>query len=105
MKRLYGKFDDIPEECGVSILADRIPQYGFHYFANDTVNNNDTVNDTARLILQCIIENPKITYEGIVKRTTIPRATVARNISKLKVLGYIIRHDADKNGYWEVSKN
>ena len=46
MKRLYGKFDDIPEECGVSILADRIPQYGFHYFANDTVNNNDTVNDT-----------------------------------------------------------
>ncbi|MDE6559899.1 MAG: winged helix-turn-helix transcriptional regulator [Muribaculaceae bacterium] len=57
------------------------------------------------MILQCIIENPKITYEGIVKRTTIPRATVARNISKLKVLGYIIRHDADKNGYWEVSKN
>ncbi|MDE6522265.1 MAG: putative DNA binding domain-containing protein [Muribaculaceae bacterium] len=73
----------------------------------DTVSDavNDTVNDTARLILQCIIENPKITYEGIVKRTTIPRATVARNISKLKVLGYIIRHDADKNGYWEVSKN
>lgn len=90
--------------------SDTVNEFAGNVVANDTVNdtvniNIDTVNDTARLILQCIIENPKITYEGIVDRTTIPRATVARNISKLKVSGYIIRHDADKNGYWEVLKN
>ena len=94
--------------------SDTVNEFAGNVVANDTVNDtvninidtvNDTVNDTARLILQCIIENPKITYEGIVDRTTIPRATVARNISKLKVSGYIIRHDADKNGYWEVMKN
>ena len=31
--------------------------------------------------------------------------TYARNISKLKVSGYLIRHDSDKNGYWDVLKN
>ena len=73
---------------------------------DDTVNDsvNDTVNDTAKLILQSIVENPHITYQGIVEKIAIARATVARYMSKLKELGYILRHDSDKNGYWEVIK-
>jgi helix-turn-helix DNA-binding domain protein len=73
---------------------------------DDTVNDtaNDTLNDTAKLILQSIVENPHITYQGIVEKTAIARATVARYMSKLKELGYILRHDSDKNGYWEVIK-
>ena len=70
----------------------------------DTVNDTakDTVNDTAKLILKAIGANPRITYKEIVDATSISRATVARYISKLTASGFLIRHGADKNGYWEI---
>ena len=135
MKRLYGNstgfFDkgvtgDLGENIIVDVVDDTVNEPAVDFVGdtvsdtvsdtvkwcdtvndtvNDTVKRDDTVSDTARLILRSIIENPKITYQGIIEKTAIPRATVARYISKLKVLGYIIRHDADKNGYWEVLKN
>lgn len=128
MKRLYGNYNEIRKKGITGVLDESIVVYGVDDIVNepaidtvndavsDTVNDtenndtvsdtvSDTVNDTARLILQSIIENPKITYQGIIEKTAIPRATVARYILKLKVLGYIKRHDADKNGYWEVLKN
>ena len=45
MKRLYGKFDDMSDEGGVSVLAESIIHYGFHDITDDTVN--DTVNGAA----------------------------------------------------------
>ena len=134
MKRLYGNYGEIIEEANTldsNIIASQngkniphrsngkiinknanVVEYDtvddtIYDTVNDTVNDtlNDTLNDTAKLILTTIAKKPQITYKEIVEKTSIPRATVARYISKLTASGYIVRQGADKNGHWEVKAN
>ena len=52
-------------------------------------------------ILEIIKNNPKITYDEIVKITLKNRTTIMRNISELKKR-WIKRVGSNKSGYWEI---
>lgn len=80
-----------------------IIQYmGGDYFDNWENNINEPLNEPLNLVLQIIRENKYITYNEIAVKIKKSRSTVLRYIQKLKSTGKIIRHGADKDGYWET---
>ena len=68
----------------------------------NSLKEHDTVNDTVNLILKLIRENPSISYDELAEKTGKSRPTVSRKITELKKKGLLVRHGADKNGWWEV---
>lgn len=72
--------------------------HGGDYFDNWENNINEPLN----LVLQIIKENKYITYNEIAVKIKKSRSTVLRYIQKLRSTGKIIRHGADKDGYWET---
>lgn len=76
--------------------------------ANDTVS--DTVNDTVKTtptqdgIINLVRKNPLSTYDELAAQLGVGRATIARNIAKLKDRGVLERIGEDKNGYWKLKK-
>ncbi len=71
---------------------------------NATVNVTVKFNDTEKIILSIIQENPKITLNEIAETLEKHRSTVARNLKSLKEKGVLIRHGSDKMGYWEIKE-
>ena len=63
---------------------------------------HDTVNDTVNLILNLIKSKPSISYDELAEKTGKSRPTISRKITELKNKGLLLRHGADKNGWWEV---
>lgn len=53
-------------------------------------------------VLECILKNRSITYEGLMKVLNVSRKTVAKHIKNLKEKGTIERVGSDKDGYWVV---
>ena len=53
-------------------------------------------------IIEIIRKDPSITIRKIATMLEISEKTVFRSLAKLKRLGLVVRHDSDKNGYWEV---
>lgn len=78
---------------------------------NGTVNNHDdTVNGTVNLsmdernIIQILEEDPYTTYAQLSAKLLKSRMTIIRIIRKLREANLLVRHGADKNGYWEIVK-
>ena len=47
----------------------------------------------------------KLSQPEIAKKVGVSKTTVQSTIAKLKKLGFIIRHDSNKIGYWEIKEN
>ena len=59
-----------------------------------------TVNQ--KKILDTIKENPYITQTELSEKIGIARKNIISNMKKLQDAGILVRHGADKNGWWEV---
>lgn len=77
----------------------------FHRKTIDTIN--DTINhltELEQIILREIMNNPKITREGLSSKTGRTSRHIQRGLDTLKSQGYIRRNGSNKTGYWEVLK-
>jgi predicted HTH transcriptional regulator len=63
---------------------------------------NDPVNDPVKMVLDCIKDDPSITYEQLAEKIGKSTATVKRYIQQLKSRGMISRVGSDKSGHWAV---
>lgn len=64
------------------------------------VTQKVTVNQ--QKILELIKQNPHITQEELTEAVGIARKNIINNMKKLQEAGLLVRHGADKNGWWEV---
>ena len=67
------------------------------------VTQKVTVNQ--QKILDAIKKNPHITQEELSAIVGIARKNIIANMKKLQEAGLLIRHGADKNGWWEVTES
>ena len=63
-------------------------------------NGSNDSDDVAR-ILDCVKQNPSITYEGIALSVGLKKRTVQRRLQELKEAG-LIRRVGGTRGRWEV---
>jgi ATP-dependent DNA helicase RecG len=63
---------------------------------------NAPVNNTARALLQCLTDDPNLTFDELATSLSIDRSTVRRNMRKLQDAGFIWRVGSDKIGHWEI---
>jgi ATP-dependent DNA helicase RecG len=64
----------------------------------------EKLDDFHRSIYNVIVMNPQIQYAGISEKTGIKRATITRKIKDLRDMGYIVRVDGRRYGYWIILK-
>lgn len=67
-----------------------------------TVNVTQKVTVNQQKILELIKENPHITQKELTQAVGIARKNIVSNMKKLQEAGLLVRHGADKNGWWEV---
>ena len=67
-----------------------------------TVNVTQKVTVNQQKILELIKENPHITQNELTQAVGIARKNIVSNMKKLQDAGLLVRHGADKNGWWEV---
>lgn len=67
-----------------------------------TVNVTQKVTVNQQKILELIKENPYITQNELTQAVGIARKNIVSNMKKLQEAGLLLRHGADKNGWWEV---
>lgn len=58
--------------------------------------------DSKQSILECLRNDSNLSMAAVAARLGLSPSCIAKNIRILKEEGKIIRHGADKNGYWEV---
>ena len=69
-----------------------------------TVKVTQKVTVNQQKILDAIKQNPHITQEELSAIVGIARKNIIANMKKLQEAGLLIRHGADKNGWWEVTE-
>ena len=67
-----------------------------------TVNVTQKVTVNQQKILELIKKNPHITQNELTQAVGIARKNIVSNMKKLQEAGLLLRHGADKNGWWEV---
>ena len=67
-----------------------------------TVNVTQKVTVNQQKILELTKENPHITQNELTQAVGIARKNIVSNMKKLQEAGLLVRHGADKNGWWEV---
>ena len=67
-----------------------------------TVKVTQKVTVNQQKILELIKQNPHITQEELTEAVGIARKNIINNMKKLQEAGLLVRHGADKNGWWEV---
>lgn len=67
-----------------------------------TVKVAQKVTVNQQKILELIKQNPHITQEELTEAVGIARKNIINNMKKLQEAGLLVRHGADKNGWWEV---
>ena len=67
-----------------------------------TVKVTQKVTVNQKKILDAIKENPHITQTELSEKIGIARKNIISNMKKLQDAGILVRHGADKNGWWEV---
>ena len=67
-----------------------------------TVKVTQKVTVNQQKILELIKQNPHITQEELTQAVGIARKNIISNMKKLQEAGLLVRHGADKNGWWEV---
>jgi ATP-dependent DNA helicase RecG len=63
---------------------------------------NAPVNNTAGALLQCLADDPNLTFDELATSLSVDRSTVRRNMRKLQDAGFIRRVGSDKIGHWEI---
>lgn len=71
-----------------------------------TTKKTDQVelNENQQIIIECIKENPKVTFAEIAENMAITASGVKYNVNKLKELGILTRIGDNYSGYWEVNE-
>ena len=69
-----------------------------------TVKVTQKVTVNQQKILDAIKQNPHITQEELSAIVGIARKNIIANMKKLQEAGLLIRHGADKNGWWKVTE-
>ena len=67
-----------------------------------TVKVTQKVTVNQKKILDTIKENPYITQTELSEKIGIARKNIISNMKKMQDAGILVRHGADKNGWWEV---
>lgn len=67
-----------------------------------TVKVTQKVTVNQKKILDAIKENPHITQTELSEKIGIARKNIISNMKKMQDAGILVRHGADKNGWWEV---
>ena len=67
-----------------------------------TVKVTQKVTVNQQKILELIKQNPHITQEELTEAVGIARKNIINNMKKLQEAGLLVRHGADKNGWWEI---
>ena len=67
------------------------------------VNGNVNGDETEKIILNCVRQNPKFTLEKIAEHTGVSKRTVSRQMKILQEIGIVKRIGSSKTGYWEVT--
>ena len=67
-----------------------------------TVKVTQKVTVNQQKILDAIKQNPHVTQEELSAIVGIARKNIIANMKKLQEAGLLVRHGADKNGWWEV---
>jgi len=65
-------------------------------------SGNENGHKNMAVIINIIKMNPRITLDGIVAETGIPKRTVSREIKKMRDKGTLLRIGPAKTGHWEV---
>lgn len=84
--------------------------YNWKHKFEEVVDNQvdklvDILSKTESAIFETIKKNPKLSQPEIAKKVGVGKTTVQSTIAKLKKLGFIVRHDSNKTGYWEIKEN
>ena len=98
----YGK-DSIKIEKNritVTIPFKKIGVNGFEIVSNKV--SNKVTNKTENKILELMRDNPNITIQQIMVKTTLSEPGVKKNLKQLKDKKIIKRIGSNKTGYWEV---
>ena len=74
-----------------------------HVGINDGINVGINDKSPAETILMILKEQPYATARGLSELTHLSSRQIERILSSLKQNGRIIRHGANKGGYWEVT--
>ena len=56
------------------------------------------------MILDLIIENPKLSAAKIAIELSVGSRSIEKNLKRLKEYGALLRHGSPRNGYWEVTE-
>jgi DNA-binding MarR family transcriptional regulator len=64
----------------------------------------EKLDDFHRSIYNVIVMNPQIQYSEIAEKTGIKRSTITRKVKGLRNMGYIVRVDGRRYGYWIILK-
>ena len=67
-----------------------------------TVKVTQKVTVNQQKILELIKQNQYITQDELAKEVGIARKNIISNMKKLQDSGRLVRHGADKNGWWQV---
>ena len=74
--------------------------------ANDTISgivkNGGVLSPLADKIVEAMIANRRVTYDGLVSTIGMSRQTISRAVKVLLQQGAIRRVGSDKTGYWKV---
>ena len=65
---------------------------------------NEELSEKELTIINEIEANPECTFQGLVEKTSMSRATIERIIKLLKEKGIVVRVGAKKNGRWKILK-
>ena len=72
---------------------------------NEPVSEPVKITEVQKNILEIMKKKPKVTKEELEDIIKKSRATLTRNIAKLKDLGLLIRIGSDKTGHWQVKED
>ena len=72
-------------------------------FGENLIPDGVILSDKEKRVFEVIAENPYLTRNEIMERTSIPPATLSRAVKHLKDLKLVNRVGSDKNGYWEIT--
>jgi predicted HTH transcriptional regulator len=119
IQRILSEYDRFPRppEFYISDALFKVTLYNKNYYydrlklqeetyssieTHNTATVNDTVNDTAKEILNLMRRDRDVTLTQLAEITSKHRITIARNIKTMKEAGLIERIGSNKTGYWRL---
>ena len=64
----------------------------------------DNLSKTERMVLDCIISNPRMSQIEIGNKLSLGKTTIQNAIVKFKKMNLIIRVGSNKTGYWKETE-